>query len=177
MEYQLSRNKIEQLKSLQFKINWTLLKIAHKGSGVIPPLLTIKDICQYAEKCLELMDSDYDLVAQLALEKNEYDFCDCLDKLVKSEAIDYQLQIRKWRVLLVFDQLQNLSKDYTEGLLELSELWVSLGLPADCPHIIQGRNNIYTPQDYYTTEMYNRIVGINKEWLEKETAFIIASEK
>lgn len=171
-------SNITKLEEMGFKINWTLLKIGYQGLDFLPKVLTIGDICDYAINKLEFLEFDYELIAQLAgMENDQYELCEVLTKLTKSEKVETIYQIRKWTVLIVKQELEKLPIEYTDGLLKLSDLWVSLGLPDYCPHIIQGRNNKYTPQEYYTQDMYDRLVHENASWIEDEIKFINLQEK
>lgn len=177
MEYRLCRNNLYQLLEFGFQIRWTTVKIGYYGYHFIPPQLTMGEICEFTAE--EMMNKDCnDLVARLACaEGDKCEFEEVLNRLVKGEDVSASIQLRKWRVLLLFRQLKKLSDDYTEGLVQLTEFWLSLGLPDDCPHIVQGRNNCLSPNQYYTKEVYTALKKKNENWLESEIADIIASEK
>jgi hypothetical protein len=169
MESQLCLDVIQKLKLIGFSINWTLLKIGYEGETFLPPQLSINDICQYAENLIENMNFGYELIVGLIIAKEDKDdFIRILETLSKTECVDYSVQERKWRVYLVKNILDTLPVDYLNGLLELTELWVSLGLPEDCPNIIQSRNNSYTPQEYYTQSMYETNIIQNRQWIYDE---------
>jgi hypothetical protein len=170
-------NVIEELKLLKFQINWTLLCIGYRGASSVPILLNEQDISCYALEILESLDEGYELIAQLISTGNDdYEFNEILDELIKSENVDFDLQVRKWRVLLLNRQIKRLPKDCFEGLISLTELWVSLGLPDDCPNIIQGRNNSYSPKEYYTQSMFELVLKNNMKWLKMEISIIISLE-
>ena len=175
MEYQLCHNNIEQLIQFGFKINWTLLRIGYLGYDFIWPLFTKEDIVTYAIKQLEWADNY--LVANLISEENDnYEFEMILERMAKNEDVNIEIQLRKLRVLIVFRHLKTLPNDYTNGLIELTEIWVSLGMSDDCPHIIQGRNNSLSPDIYYTKEMYDALKKKNFDWLNEEISYIISTE-
>ena len=174
MEYRLCLNNLEQLVQFGFKINWTLLQTGYLGYDLIPPLFTKEDICIYATKQLESIDNN--LVSMLiCAENDEFEFI--LKKLAKNENVNVEIQIRKLRVLILFRQFKALPNDYTNGLIELTEVWISLGIPDDCPHIIQGRNNLLSPDMYYTEKMYAILKKRNFDWLDKEILYIISQDK
>lgn len=169
---------IEQMERIGFLINWTLIYIGYEGRLWLKPLLGIQDICDYALGLLERMTSGYILVAQLITEqKSAYDFEDTLKTLARLETVSADLQLRKWRVYLVDERLKTLSTDYFEGLIELTELWLGLGDIKDCPHIIRGINNNYSPNEYYTKNMYEYLVEKNKDWLAREIRSICSNER
>jgi len=112
----------------------------------------------------------------LCAEHDDYEFAEILNQLSRHEQISTDLQRRKLRVLYVAENLKNLPEDYFEGLVELTEIWVSLGIPDDCPHVIQGRYNSLTLEEYYTRTMYDVLRKKNFDWLDEEIKNIIAAE-
>lgn len=180
MEYKSFHNHLRQLEEFGFNINWSVIKIGYFGNEFISPLLTVHDICSFVIKQLEFADSvefNNDLAIQLlCAENDEYEFKEILNQLSKNEKVCMEMQLQKWIVLLLFKQLQNLSEDYTEGLIQLTEFWISIGLPDNCPHIIQGSNNSLSPNEYYTQAMYTALKKRNQQWLNNEISHIIATE-
>lgn len=172
MESQSDRSRIKQLKDFGFRITWTLLKIGYYGDDNIPSLFTKKDISMYAME--ELENENKILVAMLlCAENDDYEFDEILNQLCRHEHVSTNLEMRKLRVLFVSDTLKNLPEDYATGLMELTEVWVSLGIPDDCPHIIQGCHNSLTPEEYYTQAMYDILKKKNLDWLNEEIKDII----
>ena len=43
-----------------------------------------------------------------------------------------------------------------------------MGQPKNCPHIYQSVQNNIIPQEYYTPEMFNKIIEKHKEWIKTE---------
>jgi len=160
---------IQELEAMGFSINWTLLKIGYEGGAFLPQQLSIEAVCQYAEKFLENVDLDNELVVRLIIAvEDDYEFLRILERLAETECIDRSIQERKWRAYLVQKELSMIPNDYLNGLLELTSFWISLGLPKDCPHIVQGRNNSYTPREYYTQKVFDELMAKNKQWLKDE---------
>jgi len=151
--------------------------MGYEGAKNLPSIISSNIIIQYAEKCLETCVSEIDLLVSLIDASDENDIHDLLEKLSINEKKDYQIQYRKLRVYMVFCTINKISKDYFDGLLELSELWISLGMPQDCPVFIQGYNNSFTPQDFYNKSTYDYIMTRTKEWINKEKMEIIAAEE
>lgn len=173
-------NKLNELIELQFEINWTLIKIGYYGHDHIPPQISKQTVYDYGYQQLDIATNDYILLAQLVGDHDDDDiFTETISKLAKNDSSSnhLQLQLRKWRAYLVKTAIRNLPEDYFEGLLQLTELWVSLGLPDDCPHIIQGRNNTFTPEDYYTKVMYDLVLTTNINWLNEEILLIQSAER
>ncbi|HAN20473.1 MAG TPA: hypothetical protein DCP51_02160 [Clostridiales bacterium] len=177
MESQLLNNIIQKLQAIGFKINWTLLKIGYEGQDFLPKLISSNAISQYTECLVETMESDYELIVQLISPEDEMEFCEILEKLARDENVEQSIQQRKLRVYVVLEALETLPNDYFNGLLELTDTWVSLGLPDDCPHVVQGRNNTYTPQEYYTQDVFNSLLEKNKQWVRDEIEYIKSLEK
>ena len=176
MESQLCHNVIQKLQALGFKITWTLLKIGYEGQDFLPKLISSDAISQYAECLVETMESGYELIVQLISPADEMEFCQVLEKLAQAEKVQQSVQQRKLRVYVVLEALETLPNDYFNGLLELTDTWVSLGLPDDCPHVVQGRNNSYTPQEYYTQDMFDSLLAKNKQWAKAEIEYIKSLE-
>lgn len=178
MEYQFYQSRIEKLKKMGFKINWELIYLGYYGNSIIPcSQISKKEIKEYANTLIEKSFEQFDLITDLVFEiDNDYMLREILNKLKKNETVSEKLQERKWRVLIVSESLENIKDDYLEGLFELNELWVSLGIPNDSPHIFQGRNNLLTPQEYYTKEMFEKLYALNKEWLQTEINSIVSTD-
>lgn len=182
MESLLPADAVQELKTMGFSINWTLLKIGYEGDEFLPQLLSMDSVYQYAkERLIEGADLDEDLVVRLIIDVedgngDDYEFLRTLESLVEIECVSQLVQKRKWRAYLVEKGLSTLPNDYLNGLLDLASLWVSLGLPDDCPHIIQGRDNQYTPEAYYTQKTFNVLLEKNKQWLKDEVENIKSLE-
>jgi|GEM_PF-200187 len=172
-----SMEKIKELIDIGFDVNWKLIKIGYLGNSIIQPQLSKKDICDYGYWILENTDDNISLISQLIGEvSDDYEFNNILFKLSKTELVDVDIQIRKWIVYMLSNKLSSLSKDYFEGILEITEFWVSLGQPNNCPHIFQGVGNTITPEEYYTKEIYDMVILNHKNWLNKEIKDIILLE-
>jgi len=182
MEFPLSVNAIQELKAMGFKINWMLLKIGYEGDEFLPQFLSMDSVYQYAkEQLIEGIDSNEELVVRLIIDVedesgDDYNFLRALERLIATECANQSVQKRKWRAYLVKRELSTIPDDYLNGLLALTSLWISLGLPDDCPHIIQGRNNLYTPRKYYTQKVFDVLLEKNKQWLKDEIEYIKSLE-
>lgn len=168
---------INEFIKWKFNINCTLLKIGYYGEKNILSQLSKQEIYEYSKEILNEIDEEYDLIVQLISAYDDYEFSEILNKLAREENVDYDIQLRKWIVYLVNKELTNISKDYFEGLMQLTELWISLGLPVECPHIIQGKNNTISPEEYYTKETYELLLEKNIKWVNDEIFNINMLEK
>lgn len=168
-----------------FGTNWTTLLVGWNGLGVLspwpnrkdehPPLLTRSEIASYADKVLEAASdsSQLELLTRLSLldlnDESKEDIGRILEQLAKQESANPAFELRKWRVILLERLLCRLPADPLYALIELTEFWQTFGYPPDSPHIVQGRGNQITPNEYYTTENLNRILARHRDWIKRET--------
>lgn len=165
--------KIQEFKKNNFKTTWKLLNIGFKGSDIFANQLYSNDILEYAIEKLETDECD-DLVCELASEyaNNTEGIDSLLKQLSRKEDTDESLELRKWRVVIVAQEITNKKDNCINGLMSLGDLWISMGYPEDSPHIFQGRENSITPEQYYTDENYCKIFEQHIAWLKKEIEFI-----
>lgn len=160
-----------------FLINWTFLLIGYCGSSNIPVQVTKQEICDYAVSQLEnKIDSNELIIDLVSTGTDDFEFRRTLEKLSSNEQTDFNLQVRKWRVILVKETLETLPKNAFDGLIALSELWVTLEFPDGCPHIFQGRNNSISPEEYYTDNTLSSVLERHGSWINSEIKEINFSE-
>lgn len=170
-------SKLDEIKKLNFKITWKLIRIGYLGYENIQPQIDKQDVCNYAYYLLENMESNYNKVVQLITQKeNDYEFNQILNHLAKLDNSNIELQVEKWIIFLTKKMIENLGDNYLENLLNITEFWVSLGQPNDSPHIFQSVGNKITPETYYTEEMYNVILQKHIEWISKQIQRVIQVE-
>lgn len=171
-------SKIDKLIEIGFKINWNLIKIGYLGRGGVLPQISKEEVCNYGYYLIENNTSEKNLIIDLI--DNSFDnikFSEILCNLSNREYLNDNFQIKKWIVYLVKNLLENLPNDYFDGLLEITDFWISLDIDfKNCPHTFQGVNNNIIPEEYYTQEMYNKIINEHKEWLKSEILGIINNE-
>lgn len=167
------------MQSMNLQITWKTIFIGFTGGAFLQKQITKSDISEYLVYKLDITEDNYLPFSELlSVEKNDNDFYFLLESYAKSDMSDDNLQVRKWRTVIVKEALEKLPKDdFTEGLFDLMDLWVSLGMPKDCPHIIQGRGNNLSPSEFYTMEQYLTAIENNKKWLANEIEVIIKSEQ
>ncbi|HBT95291.1 MAG TPA: hypothetical protein DEB24_03990 [Coriobacteriia bacterium] len=163
---------IRSLRDIGFKINWTLLKIGYEGRDFLPRLISADEIRRYAEDSIDTMETGYESIARFIISEGEASVCEVLGEMSRRENADRSIQARKLRAYLVRETLATLTSDYFKGLLELSDLWATLGFPDDGPHIIQGSHNSLSPQEYYTQDMFELLLERHERWLEGEVRSI-----
>lgn len=159
---------VEDIKQLGLTITWRLLY-----NGLCNNQISASDIIEYAMEKLEEGDDENE-VCEIAGEyaDNKEEICGLLYDLIESDTSD-DMENRKIRIVVVNKVLKNKNDNFINGLIELTELWIGLGYPADAPHIIQGRDNDISPTEYYTQENYDILFEKNKEWLVRELEYLI----
>lgn len=178
MENRRCAGNLALLEEIGFRISWTLLRLGYHECGFVPPMFSQKDICGYAAKCIEAKkDQDIRVAMLLGAEKDGYEFAEILNDLARSEAVDVELQSRKLRALFLYGQFSALPDDYENGLMELYQVWGTLGFPDDCPFQAWVRDRLLTATEDYTQSTYEALKRANFEWLYQETASIIRQEQ
>lgn len=160
--------KLEDIKELGLTITWRLLY-----KGICEEQLETEDVIKYAiEKLEEGDDSDEvcELVGTYVDEQDE--ILKLLCELSERESTQDDFENRKIRAVIVSNALKTKNDNCINGLMDLTDLWISLGYPSDSPHIIQGKCNNITPTEYYTMENYNFLYMKNMEWLRKELEWL-----
>lgn len=160
--------RLENVKQLGLSITWRLLYVA-----ICEKQLQEKDVIEYAIEKLEEGD-DRSEVCELAgsyVDEQE-DIRNLLWELLKQENTKDDNEKRKLRAVIVNNALRIKYDNYIDGLMNLTDLWISLGYPSDSPHIIQGRDNNITPSEYYTADNYNLLYERNVEWLMTELEYL-----
>ena len=162
-------NKLEKIKEIGFNITWKFINIGYFGYKFVQKQITKQDLCEYSYSLLERIEIDYNEITQLTdKEIKDYKIEQILDKLIKFDNSDIELQYQKWIIFLTKEMIENLNGNYFENLLIITEFWLSLGQPKNSPHIFQAVENTITPKDYYTEEMYNSILYRHKDWINEE---------
>jgi hypothetical protein len=169
-----------------FDINWTTILVGWNGLGVFspwpdrwdefPPLLSADELAAYADERLASSSdvAEENLILQLTLlnlrTESRGTIRDLLMCLSDLSGCDSSCEVRKWRVILLEDLLENIPSDPLHGLIALTEFWQNFGFPPDSPHEVQGKGNTVNPADYYQESNYQRAVSRHKAWIEQEKA-------
>ena len=170
----------------QFDANWTTILVGWRGLGVFspwparsaefPPLLSAGELSAYANECLASSSdvAEDDLIVNLSsldlhTESREA-ITERLARLSDLHGCDPSREIRKWRVVLLEELLDNIPSDPLYGLMALTEFWQKFGFPPDSPHEVQGKGNTVSPADYYQENNYQQSVSRHKAWIEQEKA-------
>jgi hypothetical protein len=130
-----------------------------------------QDIIDFAMNKMEDGNESIDVVLLAGSHATDAEeISELLKRLSSGEEVDADHEFRKWRAIYVTKNLPDIQSEYIQGLIELSDIWALLDFPDDSPHVFQGRNNLITPNEYYTKENYIKLLEKHQEWLEKEIA-------
>lgn len=164
--------KIKEFKDYNLKVTWKLLYLGFRGDTLFKDQFSANDILDYAIEQLESENCDK-LVYELANEQesDSEEISKLLEKLSINENLN-ELELRKLRAVIMLKHLAVKNKNFINGLMELGDLYIQLNFPKDSPHIIQGRNNNITPDQYYTKENYDNLYKKHLLWLKNEIKFI-----
>lgn len=170
-------NKLNAIENMGFKVSWKLINIGLFGFEEIPIQLTYPDVFDYLDIRLCNQDNWTDGIIMLICEKDdESKMRQLIQKFADGDCTDIDIQLRKWRAFILKNILGAISTDCLQGLLQLMEFWVSMGIPKECPQEFPSANEGLSVQNYFVQSNYKRQVENNKSWLEQEVAAIIAVE-
>lgn len=162
--------KLHDFRDKRLNINWRTIQIGWNGPGKFLRQLTEKEIIDYAIELVtkaETQPEDIWTLAGLSVgSSDEIDIV--LGRLVDIEKSDFDIEMRKWRVLLVNNALDNLKNEPLYDLIALTEVWEKFNYPADSPHIVQGFNNSITPQEYYDNKNLEITIKQHRDWVDAE---------
>jgi len=167
-----------------FDANCTTVLVGWKGLGALspwpshwaefPPLLLGDEIARYAdERSAASSDSmKLDLIAELlSLDLrtgNRQTIEDVLSRLSALDRGDPRTELRKWRLVLLEELLENLPEDPLYGLPASIEFWRRFGFPSDSPREVQGGGAALSPSECYRQENLDRLLECHWEWVECE---------
>lgn len=170
-------NDFERLQ-IYFRVNWMTVLVGWEGLGVFnpapgewfefPALLCANDILNFANKQLLIVTdpNEFNLITDLAFQDldamNRIEIRELLSPLAISWSENRDVEIRKWRVVLLERLLEEMPKDFFYGLLAVADFWSDLGFPADAPKM----------SDEYTEENFQKSLATHKSWIVKERAKI-----
>ena len=162
---------LDAFRSACFAINWRTIALGWDGPCKWPRLLTLADVQEFAGSLLSA-PSSADEPALIRLVAASADDIEGVTKeihtLANGSAADPERELRKWRVVLLKDELWKCPRNPLYGLLALTEFWEKFGYPEDGPHTVQGRGNTSTPNEYYSEENYRRLLKRHADWIETE---------
>lgn len=165
--------KIVDIKELDLRVTWTLLYLGFCDNSIYGGQLLADDIIKYAMSQIE-ENNCADMVCELAgtYTSEKEDICNILNSLMEEEGKDKVIEGRKIRAVFVSNVLKFKNDNYINGLMDLSDLWIGVGYPDDCPHIFQGRNNAVNVKDYYSESNYDLLFNRHMMWLKDEVKYL-----
>lgn len=168
----------EKMQNSGSPLNWTTVLVGWQGPGKFPRQLSASEVASYAARMIELSPEQPEEVFQLASTSagEDDEIYRLIKKLSAQEDSDINIEARKWRFFLLKEAMKELGSDPIYGLLHLSEFWGKFDYPPDSPHEIQGRNNQYSPEAFYTDENFRRIIVSHQKWLNDEAAYLKVHE-
>lgn len=168
----------------EFGANWTTVAVGWKGLGVLSPwperwtefepMLSFDEIVEYGAQRLTVSSDpmEQDLIMNLLITgthtPTREEISTLLAHLSDLNGANPQFELRKWRFVMLQELLNNLPKDPTYALIELSEFWQSFGFPSDSPHEIQGRQNSITTSAYYNEAKFHEMILRHEQWMIHE---------
>ena len=178
-----------KLKS-EFEVTWTTLLVGWKGLGGLsawpnkpasfPTLLSRDEISAFTADKLQSSSNPAEqglilrmLASDLATESRET-VEKWLSELSEENGSDPLIELRKWRLVLLEQLLDNIPGDALYGLIALTEFWQNFGFPPDSPHEVQGRGNAISPSEYYQTDHLKHALSLHRAWIMREKSDIQA---
>ena len=152
-------------------VNWSTIAIGWDGPGKWPRLLTLEDVQTFASLalCAPQTANEANLVGIVAASSADIeDVTRKIHSLAIASRADVEHELRKWRVILLKEALWKIPRDPIYGLIALTEFWDKFNFPGDSPHIVQGRGDTTSPEDYYTEENYRRLLQRHASWVDFE---------
>lgn len=134
--------KLSNFEKIKFTVNWGTVLIGWTGSSHFSKQLGREEVEQFAEKWIKESNLYNDLMADLIVNNSidDEEISVILKQIVAKQTVNLNLEERKWRCVLLYALLEHIDSErenYINGLAELTDFWVSFGLPQDNPHIIQ----------------------------------------
>ena len=161
--------KLEDFRKLNLLVTWTLIDIGYKGSEIFQDELSSNEIIDYA---ISLLNNDNYLeeVAELSGERaeNTEEINRYIKILSAYEKCDKDKEFEKWIMCYVNKNIQKKYENCIDGLMELGDIWLKLGMPKDSPHIFQGVDNSILPQEYYTMQNYENLYQAHINWVKNK---------
>lgn len=152
------------------KVTWGTVLIGLVGPGKHAPLLSLAQVREIAEWQLTAELPEGETVAMLAgLDDGDGSEHESLvRKLAGAGGFDEGVEERKWRLVLLAEQLDALPEDVIARALALTDFWERFDYPTDSPHTVQGRGNRLDPLEYFTSSRVGELVARHAAWVEAE---------
>ena len=162
-----NRNRLRQLRDFGLPVNWTTVLVGWIGPGELHPLLTAKDVIDFAVEVLVSDEDSRPEIVQLAgaLPSEVEVVQSTLYALASEDAAVRAFEERKWRLVLLQELLVDLTCDPLYGLINFKEFWGQFSYPDDSPY---DSRNEPDPTHFFEEDNYRKLIQSHKEWIEAE---------
>ena len=164
--------RLGRLRRRSVAVGWGTLLVGLHGFGWVDRQVSAANAIAVALDVLE-QNPDDELVLALAClwDSETEEVVGALERLAEREGVDYELERRKWRLLLLEERIDALPAEPRHGLLDLDEFWGVIGYPENGPHTVRIRSGI-PPEEYYTQDNYEAEVARHGRWMEQEARLL-----
>ena len=170
-------SSLKNLEDLGLHVGWRTALIGWDGPAALERQIDSHQVVDLAVRKLEQSAAVALEVVQLAgLTRSEYGEVDRLLRfLADEENAAVNLELRKWRLLLLNKLLEELPEAPLYAWIQLAGFWNSFGSPDDCPTIIM-RFEAVPEEKRYVVQMREKLLADHKEWLTTEHSAIRAAD-
>ncbi len=168
---------LREFEDFGLHVGWLTALLGWDGPAENPRQIDERQVVELAVSKLShvpgLAGDELELASLSGQESGEVDRL--LRRLALQDSSSEELELRKWRFLLLQKLLAALPEDPLYAWFALSDLWHSFGFPADCPESVRGFEKI-PPGERYSTWVQERLLSDHQKWLEAERSAILAAE-
>jgi hypothetical protein len=162
-------NRLVEMREAGLPVNWRTVFVGWIGPGKHERLLDESDVVAEAGSALDRGENSAEVIALASTDSlGSLEIETFLRELAKREWSTPAHEERKWRWLLLKEAIESLPSEPLYALLALTEFWEKFGYPPDSPHVVQGRGNHRSPNEYYTERHYRETVQRHEDWLKRE---------
>lgn len=164
--------KLIEFEELRLPITWNLIDIGFKSNTVFRDELLASDIVEYAISLLAFDDSN--LVLELAAEdKRDTEQIDkYVKKLASQENVEREEEYEKWVICYVNHHIQKKYDDAIDGMIELWNIWIKIGMVEEYMHI---RDGLVLSNRKYDYEDYEKLYQAHHDWVKNRLSKIMHS--
>ena len=163
-------NALKRLERLDLRVSWKTVWVGWHGPMENERQIDGQQVIEFALECMSRNPKVANEVVLLAsLSPQELDqVSDLLARLASGDDSSVDLEVRKWRLLLLHDCMNELSEDPLYAWLAVAEFWGAFGFPEDSPMFFQKFGNSNRPQNY-DESFYQELTQSHLEWWRAES--------